>query len=157
MINLAPGASEHFMWCVVSPHRAAMLERVRGSGFIDVPPDDDLKACCCFDHDAPDHDLGFLHFNAEDLTRAILVHEATHAALHFIMQHVMSSARVEAMGEEETQAYFDEALAQTVEVIFAQLERRCFNAEGSHGWGWIKSTPHEPNTEAEVTRKKGSG
>ncbi len=86
-------------------------------------PEPAINACCCFDFDGANGCYGFIIFAREKLTPAIVVHECTHAGLHFVGQISMHSAAVVAMSEEERQSYYDEACATVVEQLFDQAEK----------------------------------
>lgn len=66
------------------------------------------------------HDLGDLVFLNK--MYPVVVHECVHAAIAFIDNKVMSSKIVGDMAQDEQHEYYHEALATTVEVLFAQIQ-----------------------------------
>jgi hypothetical protein len=79
-------------------------------------------ACCCWDHDSRGPDHGFVMLAREQLSRAILVHELTHAGLLFVNQHVMASEAVLKMSECAQGDYYHEACAEVIEKLYTQAE-----------------------------------
>lgn len=84
--------------------------------------DKDLHACCCWNYGAKGPLHGFLLFAREKLTRRLIVHEVTHAALLFVNHRVMHAPEVQAMDDQERSDYYEEAVAQITESLFAQAE-----------------------------------
>jgi hypothetical protein len=123
-ILFAPGQSQHSMWLVVSETRARMLEALKL--FNGEVPDPDTQAAVCFDHGRGDGDCGLIHFNREDLSRKVIAHECSHAALHWVNEYVMTSPEVVAMSEAQQAEYFDECLATVVEALFEQIDAALF-------------------------------
>src|SRR5690606_25198058 len=78
----APGQQPDSVALVLVDTLAELRETVTTWGGREAD-DDDMEACCCFDYDAPGREYGFVIFARERLTRALLVHECTHAALAF--------------------------------------------------------------------------
>lgn len=117
----APGQQPDCVALVLVDTCAELRETVATWGGHAV--DDDMEACCCFDFDAVGRDYGFMIFAREKLTRALLVHECTHAALAFVGAEVMPSETVTAMAENEQAEYYDEACARVCEHLFEQAEQ----------------------------------
>jgi hypothetical protein len=130
-VLFAPGHSEHAMWLVLSDTRERMLEALKL--FNGETPDPDTLAATCYDHGRADGDCGLIHFNREDLSRKVIAHECSHAALHWVNEYVMASDEVCAMSEDQQAEYFDECLATVIEALFGQIEAKLFpdNAEVS--------------------------
>jgi hypothetical protein len=84
--------------------------------------DKDLHACCCWNYGAKGPLHGFLLFAREKLTRRLIVHEVTHAALLFVNHRVMRAPEVQAMDDQERSEYYEEAVAQITESLFAQAD-----------------------------------
>ena len=117
-ILCAPGQHAHrFHVHLVDTQAELRREILLWSG---EPVADDVQACCCLEAAKSAPYLGFLIFSREHLTLGHIVHEATHAAAAFVMEHVRESRTVCAMSDEEAGDYLDETLAQTVETLFCQ-------------------------------------
>lgn len=116
----SPGEHPNFIGLRIAPDLATL--RAAESAFLHGKAESDTLACCCFDCDSPGPDHGFLLFARGHFTRATVVHECVHAAALFINQHVMHSAAVQAMSESEQFEYYQEALAQITERLFAQAD-----------------------------------
>lgn len=78
-----------------------------------------IGAFCAYNYGSGE-DLGDIVFY--NMTYPVVAHECTHAAISFFDHKISQSKVVLAMSQDEQHEYYHEALATTVENLFAQIQ-----------------------------------
>jgi len=123
-IHCAPGQAPHRLHIHLVDTQARLHRLI--ADWHGEPPSPDVQACCCLEPATSAPFLGWLVFSRQHLTLRHVVHEVTHAAAAFVLEHVRESETCRAMPAEELDDYLDEALATTVETLFAQSVAHLF-------------------------------
>lgn len=80
--------------------------------------EDDMEACCEYDHGTASDRKGVIVFLAEKLTAGVIVHECANAALCWTVEEVMTHPLLNNASPEALQAHYEEAHARACEQLF---------------------------------------